>query len=183
MRFEELPGGLRISRDTVWRLGLWLEFVTPTTLLLIAGSAAVWQVRWLAHHAFTTLGREFGLHATYLVGLAAYAGLTIRSSSQNAGKVAEISFADGLFYWGIQTIFGTREKFWPIGSLKEADVQVRTLMIRRHRGVALGAFSFLGADELRQAAKCVNAKIRKHRASHASDQDVDYPLSTSLDPG
>jgi hypothetical protein len=95
--------------------------------------------------------------------------IALRGARQNAGIVMEISVANGVFYWRKQTLWGSREYFWRVADLRRASAETLTnsLVVRRHRGPPLGAFSYVARHEVDEVIAAINRAIEIERARAA----------------
>lgn len=173
LRCLESEGVLRISLDSVGRLGLWWEVAVRVfaALLLVVGGAA------MVFGASSRLGAypyraylELGLVA---VGLPAALVVLLRDLRHNAGIVSEIAVAGGRLTWKARTLRGVIEQSWPVDEVREArlDPADRSLKIYPRRGTELRAFRFVHMGELAVAAFRINHAMAARRAPEVLPPD------------
>jgi hypothetical protein len=152
---------VRISRDSPGRILLWLEAGAPLVLLIVVGAFVVLTWRWinlfrLPPHESEALGLA-GCGAQLLL-------LALRSPRiwQNMGIVIEIAISQDTFYWRKRNVWGDKEFFWPLSSIRLISVENNLLKVFRFRGPSLSAFSFVKPGEREYARALLSAAILRH---------------------
>jgi hypothetical protein len=165
LRFHELPDGLRVTREVVSRFALWREAVIPVVCVL--GLVISTAVMLLVIGLIRDVTRE----ALLLVRIGASLVMLIpiiwiiRQSLLNGGVVSEIAVTRDSVYWRKQNLWGDREYFWPLETIKSVsfDANNRSVKIARTRGPSLNAFAYFRSDELADAALRLNMAIDQSR--------------------
>jgi hypothetical protein len=164
LRYDVGDEGVRISRETPRSALLWSEACAP--LILLGASVAFCVFIWRLPGRLNLPPENAKI--LHIVGYALFAGWMYwngRRAWQNVGIVVEIAVAGDTLYWRKQNVWGSREYFWPLSSIKTVSVQTRLLKVFRDRGPALAAFSFLKPDERAYACMLLNGAIAHQRRS------------------
>ena len=73
----------------------------------------------------------------------------------------EIAVSQGTLYWRKRNLWGDKEFFWKLSSIRNVGVENRLLKVYRFRGPALAAFSFVRSEERTYAAALLKAAIQR----------------------
>jgi hypothetical protein len=163
LRYINDDDTVRITRDSVGKTLLWAEAFVPSALLILFAALAVMIWRWTheSHHLPGNLAPLLIFEYGVLLGTTVIIGRTARI---NMGIVVEIAVSPGMLYWRKRNIWGDKEYFWPLSSIRSVRVENNLLRVHRFRGPALAAFSFVKSDERAYAAVLLNEAIE--RQSH-----------------
>jgi hypothetical protein len=154
--------GLRISRESPSKTLLWSEACVPIVLLVGAFLLLI-LIRQLPNRLnLPPVRARITLDVGYVV-LVAWVFVNGRRAWQNMGIVTEIAVAGQSLYWRKQNLWGTKEYFWPLSSIKRIGVQNRLLKVYRRRGPALAAFSFVKPEERDYASRLLNNTIARQQ--------------------
>ena len=165
LRFHELPDGLRVTREVVSGFALWREAIVPVVLvvgLIVSAAVLIFVIGAIP---------DVSRHRLLLVRIGCGVALAIpvvwiiRESLQNGGVVTEIAVTPAAIYWRKQNLWGYREYFWPLATIKSVsfDPNNRSIRIARPRGPRLNAFAYFRSDELAEAALRLNMAIDRSR--------------------
>jgi hypothetical protein len=167
LRYHELPGGLRVTREFLSQFALWRELLMPVFCVISLVGSGLFLVWNLEHRmSFDPL-----LMRPMRIGIFVVDGALLvwilRSYWTNAGVVTEVSVTREAVFWRKQNLWGSREYIWPLSAITgvQYDPTNRSMRIHRSRGTALNAFAYFPKVELLEVVFRLTAVIDQNRNS------------------
>ena len=166
LRIQELEDGVRISRDAISTFALWREVAIFGAALLVLPALALYSFWWAWHYWNVASTPQVLLRIGIGIFILAAMVRTVPDAIQNAGIITEIAVTKDALYWRKQNLWGSRETFWPLSTIREVKIDPinRILKIHRFHGTPLGAFSFHPMPEMTAAAEVLNHVIARNRS-------------------
>jgi hypothetical protein len=162
LRYDISADGIRISRESPGKKLLGAEAIAPLILLV---SSFIFVVLLRRQVSSLNLSKE----SSIIVQTTGYFVILLwliyngRRAWQNIGIIVEITIFRETFYWRKQNLWGPKEYFWALSSIGNITVENRLLKVRRRRGPALAAFSFVKQEERTYACQLLNQAIAYQR--------------------
>ncbi len=133
LRYLELTDGIRISRDKVSRFALWREALVPAIAIPLLTAAEIYQI-WLGMgYWISRQPNRMFVPVVFAILLPFALCRIIRDAWQNSGIVTAVSVTPEKLFWSKRTLWGSREHFWPLDSVKRADFDKFNRVLKIHR--------------------------------------------------
>jgi len=167
LRREQFDGTTRISRDVVSAGMLWREAISFIVTFSLFGGMFCLSIHWF----FSRLNAPPGV-LIFTVACTVASGLLwvviTRFAWLNTGIVTEVAVSAESLYWRKQNVWGAREYFWPLDTIRSVAVESLSLKIRRFKGLSISAFAFVPRGELDLVAAALNDAIASSRSVTAT---------------